>query len=81
MVTECLWLFHSWIIVFLNVILLVILLLRFAPSKCQIVIELSELMVEFWACKSLNRADNQLIKTQLHVIRLRSPLICIHYNY
>ena len=81
MVTECLWLFHSWIIVFLDVILLIILLLRFTPSESQIVIELSELMIEFGACKSLYRADDQLIKTQLHVIRLRSPLICIHYNY
>ena len=81
MVTECLRLLHSWVIVSLDVKLLVILFLHFAPSERQIVIELSELMIKFWACESLDRADNQLIKTQLHVIRLRSPLIRIHYNY
>ena len=50
MVTECLRLFYSWVIVFLDVKLLVILFLRFAPSERQIVIELSELMIEFGAC-------------------------------
>ena len=50
MVTECLRLFHSWVIVLLDVKLLVILFLRFGPSERQIVIELSELMIEFGAC-------------------------------
>ena len=58
MVTECLRLFYSWVIVFLDVKLLVILFLRFAPSERQIVIELSELMIKFGACKSLYRADD-----------------------
>ena len=58
MVTECLRLLHSWVIVSLDVKLLVILFLRLTPSERQIVIELSELMIEFGACKSLYRADD-----------------------